>query len=405
MNEYAPFDAAFKADPFPLFRQLQVERPVHRVNLAGVGPIWLIARYDDAMAVLSDPRFVKDARHVLTPAQKSRFPKLTPALALLQQSMLSQDPPNHTRLRALVSRAFTPRRIDGLRPRIQQLADELLDKMAPRGEADLITDYALPIPITIIGELLGVPDQDRVRLRAWSSAFISAPPTDKSVEQLASAVDEYVDFFRSLFALRRGRPQDDLISALVRAEGDGDRLSETELFSMTSLILIAGHETTAHLIGNGTLALLQHPDQLERLRREPNLLGPAIEELLRHASPVEAATERWAAEDITVGGVTIPRGELVHVLLGSANRDANRYIDPDTLDLTRDARQHLAFGHGIHYCVGAPLARLEGRIALGTLIQRLPDLRLTVPFDQLRWRPGIVLRGLAHLPVAFGRRK
>jgi cytochrome P450 PksS len=206
-----------------------------------------------------------------------------------------------------------------------------------------------------------------------------------------------------LFALRRRQPQDDLISALVRAEQDGDRLSEPELFSMASLILIAGHETTVNLIGNGTLTLLQHPDQLERLHRQPDLIGPAIEELLRHSGPVEAATQRYAVENVEIGGVTVPRGDLVHVILGSANRDATRFIEPDAIDLTRYTRQHLAFGHGIHYCVGAPLARLEGQIAIGTLVQRFPDLRLTVPTDELRWRPGIVMRGLAHLPVSFGR--
>jgi cytochrome P450 len=301
----------------------------------------------------------------------------------------------------LIGKAFTPRLIEGLRPRIQRLADELLDAMAPRGEADLMDAYAFPIPITVIAELLGVPAADRDRFRAWSGAFISAPPTDESVERLASDVESYVEYFRTLFKERRRQPEDDLISALVQLEEDGDRLSERELFSMASIILIAGHETTVNLIGNGTLALLQHPDQLNRLRHEPELIGPAIEELLRHSGPVESSTERYAAEDIDLGGVMIPRGDMVYAMLGSANRDAARFADADELDLTRDARQHVAFGHGIHYCVGAPLARLEGQIAIGTLIRRLPELRLAVAPEELRWRPGIVMRGLAHLPVYF----
>jgi cytochrome P450 PksS len=398
---YAPFNPDFKADPFPFYAHLRLDQPVHRTSLPGVGAVWLVTRYDDAAAVLSDPRFVKDTQNALTADQMARLPKRTPALSLINQDMLSQDPPNHTRLRALVGKAFTPRLVERLRPRIQQLAAESLDRIAPLGKADLIEDYAFPIPITVIAELLGVPVEDRDRFRSWSNAFISAPPTAESIERLASAVEDYVEYFRRLFELRRREPQDDLISALVRVEQDGDRLSEPELFSMASLMLIAGHETTVNLIGNGTLALLQHPDQLERLRREPELIRSAIEELLRHSGPVEAATERYAAEDIEIGGVTIRRGELVHVMLSSANRDGSRFVDPDEVDLTRDTRQHLAFGHGIHYCVGAPLARLEGQVAIGALIQRFPSLRLMVPPEELVWRPGIVIRGLAHLPVSF----
>jgi cytochrome P450 len=401
VTEYAPFDPSYKAHQFPFFARLRADEPVHRTSLLGVGDVWLVTRYDDAVAVLSDPRFVKEAKTALSPDQIAALPKRTPALSLINQDLLSQDPPNHTRLRALVGKAFTPRLVEKLRPRIQQLTDESLDRIAPRGEADLIEDYAFPIPITVIGELLGVPVEDREQFRTWSNAFVSAPPTAESIERLASTVEEYFEYFRRLFELRRREPQDDLISALVRVEQDGDRLSESELFSMASLLLIAGHETTVHLIGNGTLALLLHPDQLGRLRREPELIRAAIEELLRHSGPVEAATERYAAEDVKIRGVTIRRGERIHVMLGSANRDSSRFVDPDAVDLTRDARQHVAFGHGIHYCVGAPLARLEGQVAIGTLIRRFPSLRLMAPPEELVWRPGIVLRGLAHLPVSF----
>jgi cytochrome P450 len=401
LTGYAPFSPDFKADPFPFYAQLRAEQPVHRATLPGGRVAWLVTRYDDVLTVLRDRRFVKDGKGILTTEQRARLPRLTPALALINHDLLGQDPPNHTRLRALVSKAFTPGLIEGLRPRIQRLADELLDRMAPRGEADLMDEYAFPIPITVIGELLGVPAGDRDRFRAWSDAFISAPPTDESVQRLASDVESYVEYFRTLFDLRRREPGDDLISALVQVEEAGDRLSEPELFSMASIMLIAGHETTVNLIGNGALALLQHPDQLKRLRCEPEVIRPAIEELLRQSGPVESATERYAVEDIELGGVTIPRGEMVYAVLNSANRDASRFAEPDTLDLTRETRQHVAFGHGIHYCVGAPLARLEGQIALGTLIRRFPALRLTVAPEELVWRPGIVMRGLTHLPVSF----
>jgi cytochrome P450 len=400
-TEYAPFDPSFKADPYPFYARLRAEQPIHRGTLPDGRPAWLVTRYDDAVSVLHDPRFVKNIDHAVTPEQRRHFPPLTPALALINQSLLDHDPPNHTRLRALVSKAFTPRLIERLRPRIQRLADELLDAMAPGGEADLIEAYAFPIPITVIAELLGVPAEDRDRFRAWTGTLTSAPPTAAAVQRLASVVDDYVAYLRDLFEQRRRDPKDDLVTGLVQAEEAGDRLSEPELFSMTSIMLIAGHETTVNLIGTGTLRLLQHQGQRARLRADPGLIRSAVEELLRHSGPVEAATERYAAEDVQLGGVTIPRGELVLVTLASANRDAAHFPEPDALDLTRDTRQHLAFGHGIHYCLGAPLARLEGQIAIGSLIQRFPNLRLTTPVESLTWRPGLVLRGLDHLPVAF----
>jgi len=360
-----------------------------------------VTRYEHVVAVLRDERFVKDVTHALTPEQMAQQPPISPVLDLLSHDLLNQDPPNHTRLRALVSKAFTPRLVEGLRPRIQQLADELLDAMAPRGEADLMEAYAFPIPITVIAELLGVPVEDRDRFRDWSNALVGSNPTAEGVEQLVESVAAFTEYLGALFAERRRDPKDDLISGLVHVEERGDRLTDGELYSMASIILVAGHETTVNLIGTGTLVLLQHPDQLRRLRDEPELVKPTVEELLRHSGPVEGSTDRYAAEDIAIGGVTIPRGEAVYVVLGSANRDPHRFADPDALDLTRDTRQHVAFGQGIHYCLGAPLARLEGQIAIGSLIQRFPDLRLAVPAETLTWRPGMVIRGLERLPIAF----
>jgi cytochrome P450 PksS len=348
-TEYAPFDPDFKADPFPFYARLREERPIYRTALSDGRPIWLVTRYEDVVAVLRDERFVKDVSHAPAPEQLAQLPPISPVLDLLSHDLLNQDPPNHTRLRALVSKAFTPRLVEGLRPRIQQLADELLDAMAPRGEADPMKAYAFPIPITVIAELLGVPVEDRDRFRDWSNAIVSIDPSAEGIERVSKAVAEFVEYLGGLFAERRREPKDDLISGLVHVEEGGDRLTEGERYSMASIILIAGHETTVNLIGNGTLVLLQHPDQLQRPRDNPELIKPAIEELLRHSGPVEGSTDRYAAEDVELGGVTIPRGEAVYVMLSSANRDPGRFADPDALDLTRDTRQHVAFGQGIHY--------------------------------------------------------
>jgi cytochrome P450 PksS len=400
-TEYAPFSPAFKADPFPFYDRLRADHPVYQTALADGRTIWLVTRYDDVVAVLRDPRFLKDQRAVLTPEEQAALPALSPVLDLLSHDLLNQDPPNHTRLRALVSKAFTPRLVEGLRPRIQQLADELLDAMAPKGEVDLLEAYAFPIPITVIAELLGVPVADRDRFREWSNEIVSINPTPAGLERVTVAVTDFSEYLGRLFAERRREPQDDLISGLVHAEEAGDRLTEQELYSMASIILIAGHETTVNLIGTGTLVLLQHPDQLARLWSDPELIKPAIEELLRHSGPVEGSTDRYAAEDVEIGGVTIPKGAAVYVMLGSANRDAERFSDPDVVDLTRDTRQHVAFGQGIHYCLGAPLARLEGQIAIGSLVQRFPNLRLAAPAETLTWRPGMLIRSLDRLPVTF----
>jgi cytochrome P450 len=399
--EYAPFNPDFKANPYPFYAHLRADQPIYRARLSDGRPIWLVTRYEDVVAVLRDERFVKDYTRALTPEQIAAMPPLSPVLDLLSHDLLNQDPPNHTRLRALVSKAFTPRLVEGMRPWIQGLADELLDAMAAKGEADLMDEYAFPIPIMVIAQLLGVPAEDRDKFRAWSDAIVSIDPSTEGLRRLEVSISEFVAYLGNLFEERRKSPRDDLISGLVHVEEGGDRLTDGELFSMGSIILIAGHETTVNLIGNGTLALLQNPEQLARLRADPELTKPAIEELLRHSGPVEGSTDRYASEDIEINGVTIPRGEMVYVMLASANRDAARFAEPDSVDLTRDTRQHVAFGQGIHYCLGAPLARLEGQIAIGSLIQRFPKLRLNAPVESLVWKPGLLIRGMAHLPVTF----
>ncbi len=312
--------------------------------------------------------------------------------------MLDLDEPDHTRLRTLVHKAFTPSMIERLRERIQETAEQLIDRFRPTGTIDLARAYALPIPLTVIVELLGIPSQDRDRFHRWSKAIVKTPTTFNMLRALPS-IRAFMGYLRQLFRRLRSSPQEGLLTALVQVEEAGDRLSEDELVAMGFLLLIAGHETTVNLIASGMLALLQHPDQLQRLRTDPSLIRTAIEELLRFTNPLETATERYAREEVKVAGVNIPQGALVLAAIASANRDASQFNDADRLDITREKNRHVAFGHGAHFCLGAPLARLEGAIAIGTLVRRLPNLRLAVAAGALRWRATPVLRGLEALPV------
>ncbi len=395
----------FKANPYPFYARLRAEAPVHRVTLPTGEIAWLITRYDDVAMVLRDERFVKDTLNALTPEQIAKQPWFRKVLKPLKRNMLDLDPPDHPRLRALVHKAFTPRLIEQMRERVQGLSDELLDSVHDRGRMDLIRDYALPVPSTIIAEMLGVPVDDRHKFHRWSNGIMSAAASTPGLLKAIPNAWALMRYIRRIIKKRRANPQDDLISALARAEEAGDTLSEDELLAMVFLLLVAGHETTVNLIGNGTLALLEHPDQMARLRNDPALIKPALEELLRYASPVEMATERYTREDVAIAGTTIPRGEMVFVVLASANRDDRQFTSPDSLDLSREPNKHLSFGLGAHFCLGATLARLEGQIAISTLLRRAPDLRLTVAPDGLRWRRGLLLRGLESLPVAFGKHR
>ena len=392
-------NSAFKANPFPLYAELRRTQPVARARL-GKLDAWLISRYDDVLAALKHERLVKEPRHVQSAQQRAQQLWVPAFLRPLQTTMLDQDEPNHGRLRALVHKAFTPRRVEQLQGRIQSIADDLLDRAQPQGSLDLLSAFALALPLTVISELLGVPAADRERFRSWTKAFLR-PPTSLNALRMLPALWAFMRYLRALLAARRLHAQDDLLSALVQAEEAGDKLSEDELLAMVFLLLVAGHETTVNLIASGTLALLQNPDQLQRLRSRPELIKPAVEELLRYTSPVEQATERYAREELSLYGQTIRRGELVLAVLASANRDEQHFAQPDTLDLTREPNRHLAFGHGVHFCLGAPLARLEGQIAFNTLLRRLPNLQLAVPADRLRWRATPFLRGLEALPVQF----
>lgn len=394
--------AEFKAHPFPLLASLRATEPVFRTHLPDKTrtPVWLVTRYEDVYALLKDERFPKNRRSVLTPEQIRKLPWVPPTFRPLERNMLDLDPPDHTRLRALVHKAFTPRLVEQMRARVQTLANELLDRVARRGEMDLINDYALPLPMTIITEILGVPTSDRHKFHKWSQAVVSLSSPNATVRVIPS-VWMFIRYLRRFFRVRRRDPREDLASALIQAEEAGDKLSEDELLAMVFLLLIAGHETTVNLIGSGTLALLEHPDQMEKLCRDPALIKLAVEELLRYTAPVFMTTERFAREDVTLHGVTIPRGEMTFGVIGSANRDENVFEHPDALDITREPNRHLSFGQGIHFCLGAPLARMEAQIALDMLLRRMPDLRLKVSPDSLRWRPSMILRGLDSLPVLF----
>jgi cytochrome P450 PksS len=391
----------FKANPYPLYKRLRNETPVCPTRLPDGRVAWLVARYDDAAVVLKDPRFAKDRRRVPEQRRSPLERIIGPLVRTLQYNMLFLDPPDHTRLRNLVHKAFTPRLIERMRERMQVLADELLDDAAHTREWDLVDGYALPIPATVIADLLGVPDTDRDLFHRWSSKMVSITSGGQLLMALPAALS-FMSYLKRLFALRRLDPSDDLTTALVQAEEEGDHLSADELLSMVFLLLVAGHETTVNLIASGTLALLEQPDQLARLRHQPELLesGAAVEELLRFTSPVQVATERYALQDVELSGTTIPSGALVLAMVGSANRDERQFADPDRLDLGRTPNPHLAFGQGAHYCLGAPLARLEGQIAFSTLIRRMPDFHLAVAPESLPWRRSLFLRGIDHLPIA-----
>jgi cytochrome P450 len=380
--------AEYFQDPYSVHARLRAQQPVARVIMPGGLPAWLVTGYAEARAALTDPRLHKLPR--------GWRPEPHSMLAAIELHMLNSDPPDHERLRKLVNKAFTARRVEQLRPRITAIAAELLDDMSTRDEVDLLTSFAFPLPITVICELLGVPVADRDEFRAWSATIVSNTISPDVFQAHATAMTSY---FRKMLAARRRAPADDLLSALVAARDDEDRLTEDELLSMAFLLLVAGHETTVNLIGSGMLALLLNPGELDRLRADPSLLGTAVEELLRYVNPVNNATFRFAGEPLEIGGQQISPDEVVLVSLSGANRDPSRYADPDRLDLSRDSAGHLAFGHGIHYCLGAPLARLEAEIAFGGLLERFGSMTLAVPADSLRWRPSTLIHGLEALPV------
>lgn len=371
------------------------DAPVYAHRAPNGTTTWYVTRYEDVVAVLKDNvHFCKDRSRVFEQKRPS-----TPNQRI-NDNMLFADPPDHTRLRALVGQAFTPRRVDQMRPRIEEITMGLLDDIGEHGCFDLISQFALPLPVKVICDMLGIPEVDQKAVIDGSQSIISPGGKGLSYKARRRKVRDFVAYLHDLFAERQRNPQDDMITDLVRAEESGERLSEAELSSMVALLLVTGYETTVNLFGNGVLALLTHRDQQTLLLENPTLWASAVEELLRFDGPVETSTTRWVCKDVVFAGQQMRRGDVMRVVLASANRDEAVFERPFQLDITRSENRHLAFGLGIHYCLGAPLARLEGQIGLQRLFDRFPTLDLAEPLEQLRWRPGVLFRGLESLLLA-----
>jgi cytochrome P450 len=401
-TETAPenlFTPEFFQDPQSFQAALRADAPAREVVTPNGFRVWVITRYEEAKAVLADPTVQKNiaGMRVAMEKNKTHDGEAREFAPDLSAHMLSMDPPDHTRLRRLVTKAFTARRIEQMRPRIEQITAELLGRLSAGDEVDLLDVFAFPLPITVISELLGVDDEDRDQFRHASNTLIA----NSGPEETQRAGQWMAGYLMKLVAAKRANPGDDLLSALVETSEDSDRFSEQELVSMAFLLLVAGHETTVNLIGNGVLALLTNPDQLAKLKADPSLVAGAVEEFLRYRSPVNMSTFRFTTEPVVLGDVTIPADSMVLVGLGSANRDEDRFEHADQLDITRPVGGHLAFGHGIHYCLGAPLARLEGEIAFRNLLNAFPDLKLAAPAEDLQWRISVLIHGLEKLPVVL----
>ncbi|MFB7411653.1 cytochrome P450 [Streptomyces sp. NPDC056202] len=399
------FTWEFASDPYPAYAWLREHAPVHRTTLPSGVEAWLVTRYGDARQALADQRLSKNpAHHDESPHAKGKTGIPGERKAELMTHLLNIDPPDHTRLRRLVSKAFTPRRVAEFTPRVQELTDRLIDAFVEKGSADLIHEFAFPLPIYAICDLLGVPEEDQDDFRDWAGMMIRHGGGPRG--GVARSVKKMRGYLAELIHRKREEPGEDLISGLIKASDHGEHLTENEAAAMAFILLFAGFETTVNLIGNGMYQLLRHPEQRELLQAsvaagETGLLETGIEELLRYDGPVEMATWRYATEPLSIGGQDIPAGDPVLVVLAAADRDPERFDGPDVLDLARRDNQHLGYGHGIHYCLGAPLARLEGQTALATLLTRLPDLRLAADPEELRWRGGLIMRGLRTLPVEF----
>ncbi|GGU91940.1 cytochrome P450 [Actinomadura cremea] len=395
---YDPWSPDFVADPYPVFERLREKQPVffHEPTEQ-----WVVSRYADVDALLRDRRLGRSYLHVATHEEFGREPEaefLRPFWDLVRAGMLDVEPPTHTRLRRLVSKAFTARMVEGLRPTIRRLAGELADGFAARGGGDLLAEVAEPLPVNVIAEMLGVPTEDRPLLRPWSAdicGMYELNPSEDTQRTAVRAAVEFSDYLRDLARSRRDEPRDDLISALAQVVDEGDRLTEDELIGTCVLLLNAGHEATVNATGNGWWSLFRNPGELERLRADPALVPTAVEELLRYDTPAPMF-ERWILEDVTVAGTDIPRGAEVALLFASANRDPAVFADPDRLDLSRDPNPHITFGLGIHYCLGAPLGRIEMAESFGALLRAAPGLR---PTAEPKWKPGFILRGLEALHV------
>ena len=409
MTEYDLTSPAFRADPFPTLAEMRREVPIYSFEQNGKVPwergrVWHPMRFAECLEVLMDPkRFVKDIELAFDKEQLAERPDThaDSPLRILLESLIGQEDPRHARLRKLVNKAFSPGMIERRRGRIEEVIRGLLDDLVDRGEMDILNDFAFRVPMVVITEILGLPTEDGEQLREWTTGRGASAATEEEYNDLIERIEALSDYLKAAFARRREDPRDDLITALLQAEVDGERLSKREMISMVALLVGAGFETTMHTLTNGVLNLIRHPDQMERLRRDPSLAESAVEEFLRYEGPLFTATPRWAAEDMDFHGAEIRRGDPMFPMLLSANRDEARFPDADRFDIGRQDNRHLGLGRGSHFCLGAPLARLEVRCALEALTDRLPPLRLAVSEDELKWVVSPLFHGVESLPVAW----
>ncbi|WP_044639919.1 cytochrome P450 family protein [Risungbinella massiliensis] len=395
------FSPEFKKHAHFFYAQIRKNRPVYPAKMPDGNQAWFVTTYQHALEVVKDPRFIKDP-HVflensIINAHHDNYREI------IMSHMLNTDPPDHTRIRRLVQPSFTPQAIKARKEIIEALANKLIAQIEKRGtkEFSLIRDFAFPLPFLVIAKMLGVPSDDHEQFKMWSNTIIEALNDPKSIQKAQPHYQAFFDYIKDLVAERKRDLRDDLIASWIRAEEEGDKLNEKELYAMIFLLIIAGHETTVNLIGNGVLAFMENREQWEKLKENPDLIPNAVEEVLRYYSPVEVATTRWAKEDLVLGGEQISKGETVFLVLGSINRDENLVTNGDVFDISRTPNKHMAFGHGIHVCLGAPLARLEGEIVFRTLINKMPNLELAVPVEEIKYRPGILIRGVTELPVKY----
>ncbi|ATI59783.1 MULTISPECIES: cytochrome P450 family protein [Bacillus] len=392
--------AQFKEDAYEIYKESRKKQPILFVNQVEIGKEWLITRYEDALPLLKDNRLKKDWTNVFSQDTKNMYLSVDNSDHLTTH-MLNSDPPNHSRLRSLVQKAFTPKMIAQLDGRIQRIADDLISNIERKGTLNLVDDYSFTLPIIVISEMLGIPKEDQAKFRIWSHAVIASPETPEEIKETEKQLSEFITYLQYLVDIKRKEPKEDLVSALILAESEGHKLSARELYSMIMLLIVAGHETTVNLITNTVLALLENPNQLQLLKDNPKLIDSAIEEGLRYYSPVEVTTARWAAEPFQIHHQTIQKGDMVIIALASANRDETVFENPEIFDITRENNRHIAFGHGSHFCLGAPLARLEAKIAITTLFNRMPELQIKGNREEIKWQGNYLMRSLEELPLTF----
>ncbi|MEK4578778.1 cytochrome P450 family protein [Bacillus sp. FSL R12-0074] len=392
--------AQFKEDAYEIYKESRKMQPILFVNEVEIGKEWLITRYEDALPLLKDNRLKKDMANVFSQDTKNMYLSVDNSDHLTTH-MLNSDPPNHSRLRSLVQKAFTPKMITQLDGRIQRIADDLISEIERKGTLNLVDDYSFPLPIIVISDMLGIPKEDQAKFRIWSHAVIASPETHEEIEETEKQLSEFITYLQYIVDVKRKDPKEDLVSALILAENEGHKLSAPELYSMIMLLIVAGHETTVNLITNTVLALLENPNQLQLLKDNPKLIDSAIEEGLRYYSPVEVTTARWAAEPFQIHEQTIQKGDMIVIALASANRDETVFENPEVFDITRENNRHIAFGHGSHFCLGAPLARLEAKIAITTLLKRMPELQIKGNRQDIKWQGNYLMRSLEELPLTF----